>query len=471
VATESNGGEAATERGGPGRRRLTLTQSFLIVSVIVTTAAMAVLGTGVSYYIRNSIVEGIAETAATSMDSLVTNSLNGMFASQTLTDADRARLDRLLEIGGDAEAARLIQINLFDLDDRPIYQAGAITDRPTAAQLARARSGIVTGDIVDLPLDPTGPFGSHTISLLRLFTPLHRPVTSDVFAVAGLYYSTKSLVEIQDRAQLAVWTVVLIAGVIVVAALYAFVASADRTILRQATHLQANLAQSRRLSEQVSGLHQASEDLRVDAIEANEQLLARVGSDIHDGPLQLLTLVILQLTRAGKSNEQLTPTAVLAADAVAELRNISAGLILPELAGLTLSETIALAVRHYEAATGTRVHQEIANLDVVVEPDVQVCVYRVVQESLSNAFRHSGGLEQSVVGGRADGQIALQIANARHGTPDNDDAPMRPKLGLRGMRLRVEAVGGSLAVEMGEAQVVVRARIPGRRPPDVAAEG
>jgi signal transduction histidine kinase len=345
-----------------------------------------------------------------------------------------------------------------------IYQAsGAITDQPTAVQLAQARHGQVTSEIVDLPLDPNGPFGVHTISLLRLFTPLHRPGNGEVFAVAGLYYSAKSLIEIQDRAQLAVWTVVLIAGAVVVAALYAFVAAADRTIVQQAQHLASNLAESQKLSEEIRGLHQASEDLRVDAIEANEQLLARVGSDIHDGPLQLLTLVILQLTRAERTPAPLAPTAALAADAVAELRNISAGLVLPELTGLSLSATIALAVRHYEAATGTRVQQRIEALDILVESDVQVCVYRVVQESLSNAFRHSGGLEQSVVAVRVDDEIDLQIANARRGSPVRDDGPMRPKLGLRGMRLRVEAVGGGLTVEMGDKRVVVRALIPGPR--------
>jgi signal transduction histidine kinase len=449
----------------PGTRALNLTQRFLIVSVLVTAAAMALLGAGVSYYVRSSIAEGVAGTAAASIDSLVANSLNGMFAGDTLTEADRARLDRLFEIGSDAEATRLIQIRLFGVDDRLIYQAsGAITDQPTAAQLAQARYGQVTSEIVDLPLDPNGPFGVHTISLLRLFTPLHRPGNGDVFAVAGLYYSAKSLLEIQDRAQLAVWTVVLIAGAVVVAALYAFVAGADRTIVRQAQHLASNLAESQKLSEQIRGLHQSSEDLRVDAIEANEQLLARVGSDIHDGPLQLLTLVILQLTRAEKTPGTLAPTAALAADAVAELRNISAGLVLPELTGLTLSATIALAVRHYEAATGTRVLQRTEGLDIVVEPDVQVCVYRVVQESLSNAFRHSGGLEQSVVAVRVDDDIDLRIANARRSNPVRDDGPMRPKLGLRGMRLRVEAVGGGLTVEMGDERVVVRALIPGPRP-------
>jgi signal transduction histidine kinase len=285
-----------------------------------------------------------------------------------------------------------------------------------------------------------------------------------VFAVAGLYYSARSLLEIQDRAQLAVWTVVLITGVVVIAALYAFVASANRTIVQQAEDLETNLAESRRLSEEIRALHVASEDLRVDAIEANEQLLARVGSDIHDGPLQLLTLAILQMTRTEQLSDVVKPITAITADAVAELRNISAGLVLPELAGLTLADTIALAVRHYEAASGTHVQQHVENLDLLVESDVQVCVYRVVQESLSNAFRHSGGLEQSVVARRANDEIDLQIANARRAGITSDDGPMRPKLGLRGMRLRVEAIGGGLTVEMSDARVVVRALVPQRQP-------
>ena len=461
-----SGSSNDVRRWRPSLRHLDLTQRFLIVSLLIIAAATALLGSGVSYYVRSSIAEGIAGTAAASIDSLVANSLNTMFAGDVLTDPDRDRLDTLFEIGSDAEATRLIQIQLFSLDDRLIYQAsGGIAEQPTPDQLMQARDGHVSSTIVDLPLDPTGPFGTHTISLLRIYTPLHRPGNGEIFAIAGLYYSAKSLIDIQNRAQIGVWTVVLATGIAVIVALYAFVASANRTITRQAARLETGLTESRQMSEEIRGLHQASEQLRVDAIEANEQLLARVGSDIHDGPLQLLTLVVLQLTRAGKVADGLAPMTKLASDAITELRNISAGLVLPQLAGLNLEETVTLAVRHYEAATGTRVSLRLEDLDHLVSSDVQVCVYRVVQESLSNAFRHSGGLEQTVTAvGAADRTISLEIANARRGPTTDEDGPMRPKLGLRGMRLRVEAVGGGLTVEMGQERVVVRATVPGKPP-------
>lgn len=426
---------------------------------------MVSLGLGISYYVGQGVTEGISRTSASSIDSLVSNSLGDMFSTDVLSPADRDRLDRLFEIGSDAESTRLIQIRIFQLDGLVLYEASdSVVDQPASAQFERARQGLVSSDVVELPLEPLGPFGSHTLSLLRLYTPLHQPGTGKIFAVAALYYSAQSLLAVQSQAQTAVWTIVLLIGLLVIGALYAFVASADATIGRQARRLSANLAQSRGLADEIRGLHHASEQLRADAIDANEQLLARVGSDIHDGPLQLLTLVILQMTQAarggGPDARGLQSPIGLAAEAVAELRGISSGLVLPELAGLTLEETVALAVNQYEAATGTQVQRHIIDLGRVVEQDIQVCVYRVVQESLSNAFRHSGGLDQSVAAQLLGNRIELEIANTkRQPVPKEADA-LRPKLGLRGMRLRVEAVGGGLTVEMGESKVVVKASIP-----------
>jgi signal transduction histidine kinase len=211
-------------------------------------------------------------------------------------------------------------------------------------------------------------------------------------------------------------------------------------------------------------LHLASEQLRLDAIDANEQLLARVGADIHDGPLQLMTLAILQLTRAETDNSSpdgaaLKSTIALTTQSVTDLRNISAGLVLPELEGLTLEQTVSLAIKRHEGATGSVVASEIVGLDHRVEPDVQVCFYRVVQESLSNAFRHSGGRDQSVVARHVDGSILIQVSNGVSGLPPEDKV-IRPKLGLRGMRLRLEAVGGTMSVEMREDRTIVRALVP-----------
>jgi len=339
-----------------------------------------------------------------------------------------------------------------------------VVDSDHHSRFAQALTGQITSDVVELPILPAGPTGTYPITLLRIYTPLHESGTDRVFGVAALYYSARSLLDVQARTQAAVWTAGLVIGAAVIALLVIPVSAADRTISQQARRLSANLERSRQLSDEVRGLHRSSEQLRLDAIDANEQLLARVGSDIHDGPLQLMTLAILQMTRSSKdgatlSVEALKPAVALTTEAMTELRNISVGLVLPELSGLTLDQTLMLAIQRHEGATGTVVSHHLVGLDHRVESDVQVCLYRVVQEALSNAFRHSAGRGQMVAGRHADGSIQIDISNSPSGAAPADD-PMRPKLGLRGMRLRLEAVGGTMSVEMRDDRTIVRVLVP-----------
>jgi len=447
-------------------RRISLTRRFLLVSAIVVAVAMLVLGAVVSSFVADSITDGVASTAAASVDSLVANSISGISLPTALSDADRRRLDAVFDMGSDVETTKLVQVRIFSLDGRVAYEASdALIDPTQKQEFDLARQGRVTAELVEVSLAPVGPVGSHSLSLLRLYTPLHHEETGQIFGVAALYYSAHGLLETEVRALVVVWIAVLVTGASVGVALFFFIAAADRTITRQRRRLSDQLAASRSLSDRISDLHLASERLRIEAIEANEQLLARVGSDIHDGPLQLLTLIILQLGRpsdkAELRPEGLRAAVNLASNAMTELRNISSGLVLPELASLSLAETILLAIERHEGATGTKVLREIKGLNRRVNADVQVCVYRIVQESLSNAFRHSGGIDQTVAASDAGGMIVLKVSNAvRDTTVVKEESPLRPKLGLRGMQLRVEAVGGGLAIEMSETLVRIDVRIP-----------
>lgn len=445
-------------------RSLGLTQRFLIVALIIIAAAIALIGSIISDAVRSGVTEGVAQTAAAGFDTLVANSVGPAFADDVLTDEERARLATLFEIGSDAQTTRLIQLRIFRTNGQMLYEAtDGIVDTEHRERISRALEGEVSMDVVDLPMMAIGPLGTHPITVLRLYTPLHESGTDRVLGVAALYYSARLLLDIQAQTQTAVWTSVLLIGGAAVAFLIVFVWGAERASVRQARRLATNLEYSRHLSEEVRGLHKASEQLRIDAIDANEQLLARVGSDIHDGPLQLMTLAILQLTRSAKDSASATdglkPTIALTTEAMAELRNISVGLVLPELDGLTLQETLKLAIARHEGVTGSTVTTEIVDLDHRVEHDVQISLYRVVQESLSNAHRHSGGRDQSVSARHVDGLIHIEVSNSP-GAPEAKDNEIRPKLGLRGMRLRLEAVGGTMTVEMRQDLTIVRILVP-----------
>lgn len=103
-----------------------------------------------------------------------------------------------------------------------------------------------------------------------------------------------------------------------------------------------------------------------------------------------------------------------------------------------------------------------ARLDDVgpVSVPIGVTVYRVVQESLTNAHRHGEG-RTTVTLARAGDDLVLEVRNPRRRTPASDPVAGRSSgLGLVGMRERVAAVGGSVQAAADGVLFVVRVRLP-----------
>ncbi|RYE11149.1 MAG: hypothetical protein EOP22_01320 [Hyphomicrobiales bacterium] len=403
----------------------------------------------------------MATTLAGGDSHAIASYLGDIDETAPIDEQTRHLLDAYFQIGSDAENSRLVQLRIRRLDGVLLYEATpGILDNATQLELDNAAKGMVSGSLADVTIEPLGPFGAHTLPLLRIVAPIHRVNGSDIVAVASLYYSGRSLVSSLDAVLRGVWASVLATGISVAGALYLFVLGLNRTVVRQKGQLSRNLGRSRALTREVHALHEASERLRIDSIEANEQLLARVGSDIHDGPLQLLALAILRLSQpvGDESRRDTKHAAALTGDAMRELRNISTGLVLPELAGLSVMQTVELAVSRHEGITGSSVKRDFSAEDAHADTGVQICAYRIVQEALTNAFRHAKGLEQSVLVAITGPTVKLTISNRRADPPSGgEDAP---RLGLRGMQLRVEAVGGGVQVKMGSDQVVVVAQLP-----------
>lgn len=443
-------------------RRLSLSQRFLIAAVLVVAMAMALLGNWIGVYLQQGITNGVVDTAAASIEALITHQVGEITPGSAITAEQRASLDAAFRIGNEAQQTRLLQIRIRDLDGGLIYESGGglVETGDEDEEVEAAARGGVTARIIDVLLSPVGPIEGLPLTVLEIFTPLHRIGDGVVFATAELYYSAATVVELRDKAQRDVWVLVGLFGILVVSALYLLVNSAGRTIGRQRGRLAANLAASRRLSDENRALRDAADQLRLSANSANEALLAQVGSDIHDGPIQLLTLIILRLGRGAKTEADLAPTIQLASETMEELRNISTGLVLPELADTTLEQSLALAVQRHEDQTGTGVERAFGELGGPVTLAVKIAAYRVVQEALTNAFRHGGGSGQVVEAMIEDDALLLAIENEATGAAPSADDRSDMRLGLKGMRFRVESLGGELSIAFGTQHTRVTAKIP-----------
>jgi signal transduction histidine kinase len=223
----------------------------------------------------------------------------------------------------------------------------------------------------------------------------------------------------------------------------------------QARRLEATLTDLQHSLDQNEVLRGRLQHSTEETADVNERTLQKIGADLHDGPAQLLTYSLLRLGKfapliealdGAKGKEEVEYMQVALTDTLTELRNISRGLSLPQLNDATLEQTISMAVTLHQEQTGTKVHVIAEGLPDSVPQALKVCVYRVVQESLANAYKHGQAMSQKV-SCSFDGSLILIVSD--QGLGFDIQNYNKDGLGLSGMRSRVEALGGALAVDTG----------------------
>ncbi len=450
-------------------RRWTFASRFFVVAIIILGAGTFVLTSWLASYVEGTALRAVSSTAAASANSLLAHHLDHLDLSGPLKGDGFAELEHAFDVGGYASSTRLLQVRLINPEGAVVFELPGSLEEPVDRRAFEAAlAGKTTSDIRSITLPPVGPVGAHPLTVLKIVTPIagDRGEAGPI-AVAVLYFSATYVRELQFEARVWVWIIVSTTGMLVIAALYLVVRKAGETITAQRRLLTGNLAESRRMSLENRRLHAASEHLRVQATYANENLLSRVGMEIHDGPLQLLTLALLNLGQAQegardpKAAARLARAQMMTRDAMEEMRRLSTGLVLPELTDLTLGEAIALAIERHEARTGTLVARHLDELAQRGPLSLKICAYRIVQEALTNAVMHAGGRGQEVTASAREGRLHLEVANTR-GSSQLEAAPDdRERLGLHGMKFRVEALGGVLDTDLQSAgRAVVRADIP-----------
>lgn len=297
---------------------------------------------------------------------------------------------------------------------------------------------------------------SMSIHLLEIAAPLYKEGTDRVIAV-GEYYENADWFDDQLNQSLFVtWLVVGATMLATLALLFLIVRRGSGTIERQRAELNNRMFQAETMAAQNEQLRVAAEMARLDASDANEQLLTSIGSELHDGPIQLLSIVRLKMSvlrralrKAGHSDDPALSTdgmEKISVDVLNDLRNLSVGLILPEIESISLSETLHLAVQRHCLATGATVNTEIVVPSMAVSRALKTCVYRVAQEGLSNAHKHASGAKAAVLASTSQNTLTIIVADDGPGF-DGELVPHgRQKLGMVGLRNRVSAARGTLRI-------------------------
>jgi signal transduction histidine kinase len=189
-------------------------------------------------------------------------------------------------------------------------------------------------------------------------------------------------------------------------------------------------------------------DQRRETAVAVERERARIARELHDVVAHAVTLIAVQ-AEAGATLSERDPAAArrsllaigdVSRDALDELHRLLALLATeeesPEELGIAALAALVAGVR----SAGLEVRADLSSVGPL-PAEVERCVYRVVQEGLTNALRHSSGGEAEVRLASEAGWVTVVVASTGVSHASSYGGGGR---GLAGLRERVEALGGSL---------------------------
>jgi signal transduction histidine kinase len=439
-------------------KHTTLVQRFMLASLVILIAGMTGIGLWIGNEIKNGVIHRTGATTALYVDSFVAPLLQELGSTDALSPEHQAQLSKLLQ--ETSMGQQIVSFKVWDPTGKVIYS----TDQQTIGQrfpigegLAHAILGQVSSEISELTAAENVSERGIRPELLETYSPVRLSGTSQVIAVAEFYQTVDALNQEIAAAQRRSWLVVGAVTLIIYLLLAGFVRRASNTIEQQRATMNDQITRLTELLEQNQELHERVRRAAGSVATLNERFLRRIGSELHDGPAQDLGLALLKLDAlmgryenhqaAPGFVEELTGIQTPLQNAQKEVRAISTGLSLPQLAELSLPETFIRAVRAHERRTASRVKLDVAPLPEQAALPVKITVYRVIQESLNNSFRHAEGANQQIRAFMEGDMLVLEVSDDGPGFVPEPAAAFNGHLGLPGMRERVESLGGTFSVK------------------------
>ena len=186
------------------------------------------------------------------------------------------------------------------------------------------------------------------------------------------------------------------------------------------------------------------------AVRVQEEERARIARDLHDTLGQHLSAQRLELDALSMNPSELAERSqrllALNGELLDDLRRTIRDLRPAALDGRPLDAALGELAENFEMRTGVPASTRFSGLETL-GPDLAAALFRVAQEALTNVARHAEASEISLRAHAEDGAVELEVRDDGRG-----GAEERAGHGLRFMRHRVQAIGGTLDVESPAGQ-------------------
>ncbi|MDH1263224.1 ATP-binding protein [Pseudomonas sp. GD03944] len=444
-------------------RRLNRSTQFLITATLIMGLTMAFVGLRVSQQIRLAAAQSAGEGAAIYMEAYLDEYVQELAQARSLSPANTAAIDKLM--ADTSLNQHIVSVKIWLPDGSNVYSTSKLAVYRNYPQepIDQVMQGRIVTRLSPLEHAEHDYERSLGIPLYETYVPLREFGSGRIVAIGEFYEMEHEIGSIHQQ----VWAVIAVATMAMLLVLFVIVRRGDRIIDRQQVALRRQMQEQAALHRQNVALQHKVTLATQEFSTINELTHRRLGADLHDGPAQLLTLILLRLDELGEwrdryrqdggnlDNDALETIRSAAQETLQEIRNMSRGLALPEINELSLGEELELVVQRHEQRTDSKVELQLGTLPGEVPLPYKICIYRLVQEALNNAFRHAGGKRQRVSATLRDGDLEVQIEDDGDGISDatvQAQGRGRSRLGLVGMRYRVESLGGLFSIESAPGQ-------------------
>ena len=447
---------------------LSLARQFTAMTIAILVPGMLSIGWWISNRITEAVTRNTAAAIVIYMDGLLAPLVAEIQSSGDISRASREKLDSLLSVS--RADSRIVSMKVWRIDGTIIYSSfhDMIGKKfPLSDDFKKALLGEFGANFESEPHEEDFHERSEGKELLEVYAPVRETKSREIIAISEFYANGDQLGKDVRQATLTSWIIVMGVTSVMVFLLSGIVTRGSRTIDQQRRLLAGQVYELRGLLLQNEGLQESLRKANENVANTNESVLRQVGSDLHDGPAQMLSYVLMRLSNLRRylrkdpaGEAEYGNVSRILSDTLRDVRNASTGLMLPELEHTSLNEAIELAIKSHEDRTQSKVK---AILDLACGKTsiaLRICAYRLVQESLNNAFKHARGKGQKVVLTCVD-DLEISIHDLGEGITKRKRKVKG--LGLPGMRARVEAIGGSFEVlSPPSTGTIIRARFAKR---------
>lgn len=440
---------------------LSLSKQFLIVSFPVILLGSLAIGWWIGSQVKESVVQRMGTITALFVDSFIAPHVQTLEMRSELAPEDIDLLNK--DLKEMIQSQKIVSLKIWNKQGRVLYSTEPSVIGKTLAvdeDLASAFSGKIFSEISIRSAEEQANHGQPMPRLIETYIPIHANHSGQVIAAAEFYQLPNELDKLARAAQVNSWTWVVSIMSTMYLCLFMLVRRGSKTIVDQQVDLNQKIKELTYLNEQNVQLQERVIKAAERATLVNENFLQRVSTDIHDGPGQDLGFALMQIKNleyaliSNNNSEQSPPVQwssglkqakAAIESAVKDLRALSANIELPDIALLSIDAIALRVVRDHQIKTGVVVELITTNQNIPASFREKVAIYRLLQESLANAYRHAHDAACRVTLKTMSNSLLVEINDKGPGF-DPQVALKKKRLGLIGMRQRIEVLGGSFQI-------------------------